>query len=397
MRIPPSHRGVSVRSAVIVGLMVFIVPAVASQTVTQIIDADGDGDPLHPLDYPAGIAVDSAGTVCVGGRDSNNAFRVTAGGAIEQIIDSTGDGGFYGLSATRWVAVDASGNCYLTGGSSNSAFKIDPGGAIKEIINLDGDGFYILEYPIGIAVGPTGNVYVAGYDSHNAFRITPGGVIAQIIDSSGDGSNSLLGARGIAVDGSGNVLVTGDNTDNVFRIAASSTCSTSGTPCTITEIMDHTGGLDRPTGIAVDGSGNVYVTGYNSDNAFRIHVPTTCSTGGTPCTITEIIDASGAGGGMALDGPLRIAVSPSGRVYVTGNVTDNLFEIMPDGSITEIMDVSGGGAGTLGRPTDVTVGHSGHVYVAGSYSDNAFRIRDALIFADGFESGGSSVWSNTVP
>ena len=198
MRIPLSHRGVDFRSAVMTGLLVFIAPAIGAQTVTQIIDATGDV--TNGLDYPAGIAVDAAGNVCVGGRDSNNAFRITPGGVIEQIIDSTGDGGFNGLSAARWVAVDGSGNFYLTGAVSDNVFRIEAsttcstGGTpctITEIINEDGDGSSKLDYPIGVAVGPTGNVFVAGYGSHNAFRID-----------------------------------------------APTTCSTGGTPCTITEIID---------------------------------------------------------------------------------------------------------------------------------------------------------------
>ncbi|MCH8170309.1 MAG: SBBP repeat-containing protein [Bacteroidetes bacterium] len=52
--------------------------------------------------------------------------------------------------------------------------------------------------------------------------------------------------------------------------------------------------LDQALGIAVDGSGNVYVTGFNTDNAFKI------TPGGV---ITEIIDATGDGAGNPLDGP----------------------------------------------------------------------------------------------
>ncbi len=76
MRIPLSHRGVCFTSVAMAVLLVFGVPAVGAHTFAQIIDGSGDGDPAHPLDYPAGIAVDAAGNVCVGGRDSNNAFKI---------------------------------------------------------------------------------------------------------------------------------------------------------------------------------------------------------------------------------------------------------------------------------------------------------------------------------
>ncbi|GAG34420.1 unnamed protein product, partial [marine sediment metagenome] len=71
--------------------------------------------------------------------------------------------------------------------------------------------------------------------------------------------------------------------------------------------------LDYPLGIAVDDSGNVYVTGDYSDNAFKI-------TQGE--VITEIIDSTGDGMGNTLDYPWGIAVDDSGNAYVTGSVSD---------------------------------------------------------------------------
>ena len=104
-----------------------------------------------------------------------------------------------------------------------------------------------------------------------------------------------------------------------------------------TEIIDSTSNgmgnaLDYPLGIAVDNSGNAYVTGDYSDNAFKI----------TPVgVITEIIDSTGDGMGNALDYPRGIAVDDSGNAYVTGSVSDNAFKITPDGVITEIIDSTG--------------------------------------------------------
>jgi len=128
------------------------------------------------------------------------------------------------------------------------------GYVISEIIDATGDGSWnTLDSPVGIAVGSNGNVYVAASDTHNAFRITPSGTITEIIDATGDGGGNAL---------------------------------------------------DYPYEITVDSGGNVYVVGYSSDNAFKIATPGTCSTSGIPCTVTEIIDATGAGGGRELGCPV---------------------------------------------------------------------------------------------
>jgi serine/threonine-protein kinase len=69
-------------------------------------------------------------------------------------------------------------------------------------------------------VDGSGNVYVAA-ESNNAFKITPGGVKTQIIDATGDGAGHPLSvAYGIAVDGPGNVYVTGSSSSNAFKITA---------------------------------------------------------------------------------------------------------------------------------------------------------------------------------
>ena len=161
--------------------------------------------------------------------------------------------------------------------------------------------------------------------------------ITEIIDATGDGAgNPLFSPFDIAVDGSGNVYVTGLGTDNAFKITPAGG---------ITEIIDFTGDgagntFDGGIEIAVDGSGNVYVTGQSSMNAFKI----------TPAGgITEIIDATGDGAGNPLDGAFGIAVDGSGNVYVTGASSDNAFKIagQPDLTISKTNNV--GGATTLGN------------------------------------------------
>ena len=86
----------------------------------------------------------------------------------------------------------------------------------------------------------------------------------------------------------------------------------------VTEIIFGPETLEEPYGIAVDDSGNVYVTGSDSDNAFK----------STPDgVITEIIDSTGDGAGNRLNGPCGIAVDASGNVYVTGRYSHNAFDL----------------------------------------------------------------------
>lgn len=109
----------------------------------------------------------------------------------------------------------------------------------------------------------------------------------------------------------------------------------------ITEIIGATGdgaghGLDNVNGITVDPEGNVFVTGKDTNNVFKI----------TPTgAVTEIIDGTGDGLGNGLSGAGLIAVDEAGNAYVTGFLSDNAFKITSGGVITEIIDVTGDGAG----------------------------------------------------
>ena len=195
--------------------------------------------------------------------------------------------------------------------------------------------------------------------------------ITEIIDSTGDGAGNLLDIPiDVAVDSLGNVYVTGYNSDNVFRITPGGV---------ITEIIDTSGDgagntLVSPIGVAVDDSGNVYVTGEDSDNVFRI------TPGGV---ITEIIDSSGDGAGNPLDRPQLMATDGLGNVYVTGFDSNNAFKITPSGVISEIIDSSGDGAGnTLAVAVGIAIDGSGNVYVTGAASDNVFRITPCEVITE---------------
>jgi len=337
-------------------------------TPVEIIDSTGDG--TNTLSSVEGVATDSSGNVFVTGAISNNVFKITPGGTITEIIDSTGDG-TSPLNSAHAVATDSSGNVFVVGKNSGNIFKISTPGTCK---TSGGTPCTITELidninPHGIATDTSGNiVFISGKFGNTVQKMTPGGILTEIIDGTGDGTNSLGFPHGIATDSSDNVFVTGVDTDNAFKISTPGTCKTSGgTPCIITEIIDSAGDgtntLDDPRNIATDSSGNVFVVGKNTDNAFKISTPGTCKTsGGTP-----------------------FATDSSGNVFVIGDISNNAFKISTPGTcktsggtpciITEIIDSTGDGGGNpLSEPFDVATDSSGTVFVTGRVSNNAFKI-----------------------
>jgi hypothetical protein len=255
---------------------------------------------------------------------------------------------------------------------------------ITEIIDATGTGVpgQTFRSPIDVATDASGNVFstsTAGTCCEGVFKITPAGIITKIIDFTGDGAGNTLGeASGIAIDPSGNVFVTGSSTDNAFRITPAGV---------ITEIIDATGDggvntFDRPWGITTDASGNVFVVGQGTDNVFKI------TPGGV---ITVIIDAAGDGGGNTLDNPFDVATDASGNVFVSGAVSDNVFKITPDSVVTEIIDATGDGEGkTFDNASGIDTDAFGNVFVSGAASDNAFKITPGGVITEIIDAAGDN-------
>ena len=182
-----------------------------------------------------------------------------------------------------------------------------------------------------------GNVLATGY-------LQGTGVGPQVIYSpaltstpvSGIGSGSV--PVGVAVDGSGNVYLA--NLSNaVTKIPLGCTSAS----CVTT----LGGGFSQPIGVAVDGSGNVYVADFDN-NAVK-EMPSGCASASCVTTL---------GGGFSY--PRGVAVDGSGNVYVGDNYNNAVKEI-PSGCVsTSCVTTLGGG---FNGPEGVAVDGNGNVYV----------------------------------
>ena len=355
-------------------------------------------------DTGQGIAVDALGNAYVTGYTYSNNFPTKnsyqenfAGGSRDAFITklsasgssleySTYLGGRYDDTAYA-VAVDGSGNAYITGYTESDNFptknayqgtrnyqsydafvtKLSASGSSLEYSTYLGGGYGEMGY--GIAVDSSGNAYVTGhtgssnFPTKNAYQEKTGDgpsdvdVFITKFSTSGStleystylgGSSSEYG-QGIAVNDTGNTYITGrtgssnfptknayQGSHNVAFDAFITKLSASGSSL---EYSTYLGGewQDEANAIAVDGSGNAYITGVTQS----IHFPTknafqqscTC---GSPTYLYDIfitkLSASGSSleystylGGDYSENVYGIAVDSSGNAYVTGETWSSNF------------------------------------------------------------------------
>ena len=285
------------------------------------------------------------------------------------------------------IAVDGSGNVYVIGKTGSSGVfnvliaKYNSSGIIQWQRTLGGVGS---DQGWGIAVDGSGNVYITG-ETQSSGAGGPDALIAKYDAATGTRIwQRTLGGVGsdvgydIAVDGSGNVYVSGYTTSSGAGSAdvLIAKYNTSGT----IQWQRTLGGVnsDYGTGIAVDGSGNVYITGFtlSSGEANGNVLIAKYDTSGT-------IQWQRTLGGAGFDSGYGIAVDGSGNVYITGR-TDSSNAGSYDVLIAKY-DTNGGRIwqrtlGVAGQDYvyGIAVDSSGNVYITGWTAGSTYGV-DLLI------------------
>jgi beta-propeller repeat-containing protein/ASPM-SPD-2-Hydin domain-containing protein/centrosomal CEP192-like protein len=348
------------------------------------------------------IAVDSEGNAYVTGGTASTDFptknpaQSASGGNTDVFVtklDPTGSNLVYstylggtGADNGNGIAVDSSGNAYVTGLTQSLNFPtknpiqaIPPGGSDAFVAKLDSTGS-VLVYSTylggsgddtgnGIAADVSGNAYVAGktgsinFPTKNPLQsASVGGDDAFVakLDPTGSGLvySTYLGgsffdeARGIAVDATGNAYVTGDTSSSDFPTKNPFQPTQNGSTNAFVTKLDPTGStlvystylggvsFDQGNGITVDSGGNAYVTGAAQSANF----PT--------------------------KNPLQAALKGSTNAFVT--------KFDPTGSVLVFSTYLGGSGneGDLGE--GIAVDSTGNIYVSGLTSSSDFPLSNPI-------------------
>ncbi len=331
------------------------------------------------LPYPTAITADNAGNLFVADAQTNTIQQVNAAGQISALAGQAGTAGSAdGLgSAARFnqpsgLALLPSGTLIIADTANATLRSLSASDMVTTLAgsagargNTNGTGATAsFSNPLGVAVDQAGNIFVA--DSMNATirKITAGGAVTTFAGSPGangsaDGTGSAARFNlptGLTVDASGNLFVADTNNNTIRKITPAGAVTTFAGLAGVSGSTDGTGAnalFNRPSGLAIDGAGNLYLADTGNSTIRRITAVGVVTTlAGLP-TIAGLEDGPGTAGAL-FNQPQALCLDATGNLYVADTGNAALRKIDPSGRVTTLMlslastSGSGGNSGGTG-------------------------------------------------
>jgi len=384
----------------------------------------GDGGPATAakLNQPGGMAFDSAGNLYIADTLNNRVRVIAPNGVINTFAGNGGTGvpGFWGdggaatdalIHAPVAIGVDGNNNVYIVTSADNTIRKVDTNGIISIFAGEGYRGYYGdvntsksivgnanvagITAPQDIWINKDGTVLIADTGNAAIRKVATDGTITTISGtgataaiSQGDGTAttlSMISPFGVTADGSGNIYVAEYGTNRIRKIDTSGNITTAigdgnqgfagdGGPANKVE-------MSGPTGVGVDGSGNVYFVDSRNNRIRKL-------AGGNVTTVAGngLLSYSGDGGPATkaqLNAPQGVAVDAAGNIYVADTANNVVRKIGTNGNITNFAGNASAGSGgdgsaataaQLNGPQGLAVDSAANVFIADTLNNKIRKV-----------------------
>ena len=258
-----------------------------------------------------GIAIDTSENAWITDRLNYVVELSNSGDPLSGTYPGGTAGGYegYEMCMSQAIAIDGFGNAWVTQVGMGTCIS----NTIDEFSNsgvlLSGQGFTSnsLLQPYGIAIDGSGNAWMASDDRQTVTEVSKSGVV---LSGAAGYSSPLLYMMGIAIDSNGNAWIAGlDVTDDTYKIVE---YSQSGSQPAIYPLNTIDSVYNEPSALALDGAGNVWITNESGVSYAGSRSISELSSSGS-----FVSGSGGFTGGNQLSDPSSLAVDSSGNVWVT--------------------------------------------------------------------------------
>ena len=360
------------------------------------------------LNGPQGVGTD-AGNIYIADTD-NHCIRKVDNSGIISTVAGRGTLSVDGVPATsalleqpKGVFAD-SGDIYLADTNNHKIKKVDSATQTINTIAGTGSAGYSgdggpatsakLDRPSGVCLNGAGEIIISDTLNGCLRHAFPGGSISSLFLPGGLG---LTKPQSTALDANGNLYIADTDNNRVRKLDTEGRVTTVAGTGSAGDSGDNgpaiNGRLNKPSGVAVDSWGNIYVADTENHRIRKVN------TSGIITTVagTGSNDYSGDGGpatSARLDKPEGVAVhslgsGPSVRIYIADTNNHCIRKVDTSGIITTVAgqgkksgDEGDGGSATyakLNKPRGLALNYSEHIFIADSENDRVRKVDSSQV------------------
>lgn len=331
--------------------------SVTSRSAVLTVVANGTVSTFVPssagLASPFSLVADGSGGLFLADTANHAIRHIDAAGTVTTWAGTVGTPGSADANGTSasfnqptGLARDAAGNLYVADSGNRTIRVISPtqdvttlAGVAGSYGSADGTGAAAsFAYPQGIAVDGSGTLYVADAYNNTLRKITAAGVVTTLAGTAGavgsaDGTGTAATFNqplGVALDGSGNLFVADANNHLIRKVlvatgAVTTVAGTAGKP----GLLDGTGTAAKfraPTGLALDAAGNLWVADADNRCIRKVDAAAAVTTQAGSSLMAG--SADGVGATVSFGRPTGLAVV-GGNVYIVDPTFGTVRKLVP--------------------------------------------------------------------